>query len=112
MGLKDWLRNDNASELFSLRKVDFTYCREQAQKAAKGSIATGSALLFGSAEQEGLLKRVGQTAGKFSKVFFASNSHDDDQQHGGDNCFEHRWDGVEGPGYYSGNTKVEDENDE
>lgn len=61
MGLKNWLWNDNARELFRARDASGddaaqpSQGKDQARKLAKGSAAFTSALLFGTNESQGLL---------------------------------------------------------
>lgn len=99
MGLKDWLWNDNASELFSLRKADLPHFREQAQKAVKNSIAMGSTLLFGTNEREGLVKSVKHASSKVENMAFKPKTRVGSSEAG------ERLDmqGLSGPGYYDEN---------
>lgn len=111
MGLKDWFWNDNASELFSLRKSDLPHCRDQAQKAAKSSIAFGSTLLFGTEESQGLLKTVSEVSAKVGRSVIdaaadsspTTTADSDDWQIISDG-YHH--DGPEGAGEYMGGMKV------
>lgn len=102
MGLKDWLWNDNASELFSLRKSDLPHCRDQAQKAAKSSIAFGSALLFGTNEREGLVKSFKHASSKAENMAFKPRTRAGSSEAG------ERLDmqGLSGPGYYDENSVI------
>lgn len=99
MGLKNWLWNNNATELFSIRKSDLTYCREQARKAVKNSIALGSAFLFGTEEREGLVKSVKQASSKAGNMAFKPRAQASNSE------ARERLDmqGLSGPGYYDEN---------
>lgn len=111
MGLKDWLWNDNASELFSLRKSDLPHCREQARKAVKNSIALGSTLLFGTEESQGLLKTVGEVSVKVGRNILDAAAESSSTSTSDSSDYEivpdgYHYDGPEGAGEYLGGMKV------
>lgn len=73
MGLKNWLWNDNARELFCAREASGdgafqpasgSHSKDRARKLAKGSAAFTSALLFGTSESQGLLRTFGQASAR------------------------------------------------
>lgn len=110
MGLKNWLWNDNARELFHARDAagDDTAKssagprgQDQAKKLAKGSAAFSSALLFGTNESQGLLRTLGEASGENNRSRKAD--HPDDSEE-----LTYRYDKLDGPGYYIGGLKVID----
>ena len=84
MGLKDWLWNDNASELFRPSGSELP----QGSERAKNSPSFISTLLFGDEESRGMLKTIGKAIADNSSESNLSSTE-----------MEYR-SGPEGDGYY------------
>ncbi|GHB26510.1 hypothetical protein [Salinicola rhizosphaerae] len=112
MGLKKLLWNDNAREMFGTRAGHSDNApratveprgKDQARKLAKGSVAFTSALLFGTNESQGLLRTLAESAAVNSPTKGASHNDAPTEE------IHFRYDRLDGPGYYTGNFKVFDQ---